>query len=203
MKGAALFETMTRQVDAECESNRAAAAAEGSAIAADARSRSSAGRDATLKATDAEMAMLDERARQKASAEAARADLSMKNDVVQEALSKVQNEIARITASDAFPGILETLLAQVMEVVEGEEGIVVLAPEKHVDEVRAWLAANGHADTPVDPSAEVATGVAVQDPGRTWRVSNTLRGRYTRAEQEARRLCMTSLFGRAAAEGKA
>ena len=36
--------------------------------------------------------------------------------------------------------------------------------------------------------------VAIQDAARSYRVSNTLRSRYARVAQDARKICMTSLF---------
>jgi hypothetical protein len=61
--------------------------------------------------------------------------------------------------------------------------------------VQNWLSGHGHAGMVVEASQEVWDGVALQDPARSYRISNTLTGRYGRVAQEARRLCMVKLFG--------
>ena len=38
-------------------------------------------------------------------------------------------------------------------------------------------------------------GVALEDPKHTYRISNTLTGRYARLDQQARKICMQNLFG--------
>lgn len=192
MKGSALLDTMAREVDAECERTLAAARAEADAIVAAAREKSAAQRDASLKATEAEMVMLDERWRLKAEAEALTAGLSVRNDAVNEVLDQARGEIRSLVDGPDFPGVLDMLLSEVMAVAPA--GTTVLAPEKHLDHVRGWLTKNGSSDVPVEASASMWDGVAVQDSGRTFRISNTLSGRFSRVVDNARRLCMTSLF---------
>ncbi len=72
MKGAALFETMSQQVAAQCESNLSEAEREAEAIAAEARAQCAEQRETVLGATRDEMAALDERWRQKAVTKASR-----------------------------------------------------------------------------------------------------------------------------------
>lgn len=194
--GSALLETMTAKVTEECEANIAAAKAEAQSILADAEQKSAAQREAVQAATDAEMVRLDERWRQMAHAEASRADLVVKNDAVKAVMEKVQAEVQAIVNGSSFPGVLDALLASLKS--EIKDNVVVVGPEKHVDHVKNWLANNGHSNVSVEGSAEMWDGVAVQDPGRTYRISNTLTGRYGRIEQEARRLCMVKIFGESA-----
>ena len=196
--GSALLETMTAQVTEGCEGNRAAAQREAEAIQADAEQKSAAQRDAVQSATDAEMQRLDERWRQMAHAEASRADLVVKNNAVKAVMQKVESEIRRIVDSNEFPAVLDALLATLVTEMRGD--VVLIGPARHVDHIRGWLASNGHAGIPVESSDELWDGVAIQDPARTYRISNTLTGRYGRVEQEARRLCMVKLFGIDAAE---
>lgn len=192
MKGAALLETMARQVAAECERFRSEARSEAEAIVAEARAQAADLRAKTLDATAAEMRRLDERWRQKADAEAAKAALMMKNQAVHEVLGHVRERIRAIAEGPRFRDVLDALLAEVMDVAEDD--IVVLAPQQYADHVRDWLAANGRGGVPVEGSASLWDGVAVQDPARTYRISNTLSGRFARVEEEARKLCMTQLF---------
>jgi vacuolar-type H+-ATPase subunit E/Vma4 len=197
--GSALLETMTAQVTEECEGMRAAAQQEADAIRAEAESKSAAHREAVQVATDAEMERLDERWRQMAHAEASRADLIVKNDAVKAIMEKVQAEIRSIVSGGSFPGVLDALLSSLKS--EINESVVVVGPESHINHIKGWLSSNGHAGVTVQGSAEMWDGVAVQDAERTYRISNTLTGRYGRVEQEARRLCMAKLFGDSSAEG--
>ncbi|MFP6616138.1 MAG: V-type ATP synthase subunit E [Candidatus Hydrogenedentota bacterium] len=197
--GSALLETMTAQVTEECDGNRAAAQQEADAIQAEADRKSAAQREATQSATDAEMDRLDERWRQMAHAEASRASLMAKNDAVKAIMQKVESEIRRIVESDEFPAILDALLVSLATEIEGE--VVLIGPESHVAHIESWLSSNGHDGIKVEGSNEFWDGVAIQDPAQTYRISNTLSGRYGRVEQEARRLCMIKLFGDNTAEG--
>jgi len=193
MKGSALLETMTAQAMEECDSTRNTAQQEADAILADAKAQSQAQRESVEAQVTREMAHLDERWGQMAHAEASRADLTVKNDSVTAVLASVQAEIRRIVSSPDFGGILDALLASLMQAADGE--IVVLGPEAHLDSVKKWLAGNGHANVKVVASPEIWDGVAIQDPGRKYRVSNTLTGRYQRIEETARKRCMSAMFG--------
>ena len=192
MSTATLFDTMSLQVAERCESNLSEANREAEAISAEARAQSASLREATLNATRDEMAVLDERWRQKAEAEVVKAALVVKNEGVQEVLRVVEAEARAIVEGPEFPRILDALLAELMAVAEGD--IVALAPEARVEHVRQWMAQNGHAQVPVEASPEFWDGVAIQDPRRTFRISNTLTGRFARVAEEARKICMTSLF---------
>jgi vacuolar-type H+-ATPase subunit E/Vma4 len=195
MANPTLFDTMTNQVTAECERNIAEARDEASRIQSNGEAEAQALRDRTMNSVNAEIALLDQRAHQKAEAEAAKAELELRNDVVETVMDRVQNEIKSIVSSGSFPGVLDRLLETLMSAAGENHGYVVLAPEAHLDHVKQWLSANGHGGVPVEGSRAMWDGVALQDPNRTYRISNTLTGRYTRMEQEARRHCMVSLFG--------
>ncbi len=195
MPNPSLFNTMTQRVTAECDRNLAEARDEASRIHADAEAESQTQREQAMSAVNAEIMLLDERAHRKAEAEAAKAELEMRNDIVEAVMAEVRSEVQRTVASDAFPSILDALLETLMTAAGEGNGYVILAPESHVDHVKQWLSGNGDVGVPVEASTAVWDGVAMQDPLRTYRISNTLSGRYTRMEQEARRHCMVSLFG--------
>lgn len=195
MAQSSLFDTMTAQVEAQCEENLARARAEADRILADADAEASAARDRMLKATQAEIDTLDDRSRQKAEAEAAKAKLEMRNDIVEMVMAKVRAEVESIVAGSNFPAILDALLTTLVGNAELRNGSVVLAPEAHVAHVQQWLSSHGHDGVPVEGSRVTWDGVAIQDEAQTYRISNTLTGRYTRVESEARRHCMVSLFG--------
>jgi vacuolar-type H+-ATPase subunit E/Vma4 len=193
MKGSALLETMTAQVMEKCESTRSAAQQEADVILADAKAQGQAQRESVEAQLAREMDHLDERWEQMAHAEASRADLTVKNDAVSAVLDVVQTEIRRIVSSSEFGTVLDALLTSLMQAADGD--IVVLGPESHLDRVKKWLADNGHGGVKVEASPEMWDGVAIQDPAQTYRVSNTLSGRYHRIEETARKQCMSTMFG--------
>ena len=192
MKGTAILETMARQVDEVYEGNVRAAQESAEGILEETRQECAALEEETLAVTGAEMEVLAERWRQKADAEAAKAALVVQNDAVRAVLAKVGEEIRAIVDSDDFPEILEALLSELMGAASA--GVIAHAPPAHVDRVRDLLANNGHGDVSVESASTMWDGVAIQDPERTFRISNTLTGRFARVEQEARKRCMISLF---------
>ena len=193
MKGSALFDTMTAGVTARCNDMIGAARREAQGIVAEAQAKAAAQREQVMEATNTEMAVLDARWKLKGEAEAIRAELAMKKAAVNETLNQVEKAIQDTVSSPGFPAVLDALLGELMGAAEGGE--VVVAPEAHVDHVRRWLSSNGHDGLSVEASSTLRDGVALQDPARTYRISNTLSGRYARVEQETRRACMTGLFG--------
>jgi len=195
MASPALFETMTRQVEAECAEHLAKARAEADRILADAHAKSRAAAESALASAKAERDRLDSLWKQKAEAESVRLELAMKNDAVEAVLAEATAGIRRIASGPDFPRVLESLLAELMAAAGGGSDVQVLAPAAHVDLVKQWLSGHGHAGVAVVASSEFWDGVAVQNPARTWRVSNTLTGRFARVDQAVRKHCMTVLFG--------
>lgn len=195
MASPALFETMTRQVEAECADHLSKARSEAERILADARAKANASRDAVLLHARAEVDRLDTLWKQKAESETVRLDLAMKNEAVEAVLAEVRKKLKQTVEGANFGGILDSLLSELMAAAGASKDITVLAPPSHVDRVRGWLEKNGRGGVKVEGSAEFWDGVAVQDPKRSYRISNTLTGRFARVEQSARKHCMTSLFG--------
>ena len=196
MQGSSLLDTMTAQVVAECDSNLSDARIEADTILADARSQSQAQRDAVQAATAREMEHLDERWKQMAHAEASRADLVVKSDAVNAVLDSAQAEVRALVNSNRFGNVIDALLESLMKEVVGD--VVVVGPATHKDHVKLWLANNGHASVAVESSPEMWDGVAIQDLECTYRISNTLTGRYHRIENSARKHCMVTMFGEGA-----
>lgn len=192
MTGSTLFETMAGQIAEECERNTSVARKEAESILAEARAQSAAQRTAMLEETQTLMEILDERWRLKGQAEAAKASLSMKSEAVEAVVQKVHEEIGAVVDGAHFEKVLDDLLVELMAVAEGD--VVVLAPEAHTDHVRGWLEEHGRSGLTVEAFATLRDGVALQDPPRTYRVSNALGTRFSRVEQRARNMCMTSLF---------
>jgi vacuolar-type H+-ATPase subunit E/Vma4 len=195
MSATALFATMTRQVEAESADHLAKARADAERILADARAKAAASREATLAAARAEVDRLDTLWKQKAQAESTRLELAMENDAVEAVLAKVREDVTRLAAGAEFQQILSRLLEQLMPAISGEKDVELLGDEKQLAHIRQWLSSHGHGSLDVKASGQFWDGVAAQDRRQTWRVSNTLRGRFERLEQAARKHCMTALFG--------
>jgi len=191
----ALLETMAKQVEAECETHRAAAQSEADRIVQDARAKADAARDASLAHAQAERDRLDSLWQQKADTERIRLELEMKNDAVEAVLAEARDRIHRTIASPEFGGVLDALLDELMADAPDRGDLQVLAPPAHTDRVSSWLAEHGRSGVHVEGSEAFRDGVAVQDPARTFRISNTLTGRFALMEQEIRKHCMTTLFG--------
>ncbi len=193
MKGTALLDTMAQQVIAKCDSILREAREEADRIQAKARNDAEEKRNATIASAQSAIDAQDARSRQKAEAEASKADLVVKNEAVEAVLASVEAEVRKLAEGTEFPGLLESMLSELMAVAEGD--VVVLGPEKHLDTVKGWLANNGRGDVPVEASPGMWDGVAVQDPKRTYRISNTLSGRFRAVREDARKQCMLGLFG--------
>lgn len=194
-----LFDTMTRQVADQCESTLIEARREADAILEEARTKSNDSWQDAMKATETEIKLLEERWVQKAQAEAAKAELAVQNEAVEAVLAALRVKIRGAVEGSDFPNIIEALLSELMAVAP--DNVVVLAPEQQVGHVTKLLAKTGHTGVPVEGSAIVWDGVAVQDKQRTFRISNTLTGRYSRVEDGARKLCMVTLFGKGKSNG--
>lgn len=192
MTGVALLETMAQQAAEECSQTVSHARDEQDAILREARAQSDARRETLLHTTADEMDALDKRWLLKGEAGAAKAALVVQNDAVREVLEGVRAEIGRMAEGPEFRAVIEALLAEVMAVAP--ENVIVLAPGPHVGHVRQWLGTNGYNGIPVEDAPALLDGVAVQDRERSFRISNTLSGRFARVEQAARKLCMETLF---------
>lgn len=189
----ALFETMSRQVAEECDALLARARAEAQDIVDDAGRKAQEQRETALAKTHAEMKRLADRARELAAIRAEQETLTMEQAVADEVLQLVRTELEEMANRPGFEKILDALLAELVRAAP-QEGIV-LAPQGFGEHCRAWLRQNGHAGLLVEESTSLRDGVAVQDPGRTFRITNTLSSRFNKLENQARKVCIHALFG--------
>lgn len=192
MSSQALIDSMTQRVAEQRAEIIAEAEAQADRIKASARDAAAHRREQTLRETERDLEQLRVRWEQMAEAEAAKAELAMKHDAVEAVLEDVRGRIEALRESAEFESILGALLEELMGAADGD--VVVVAPSAHVDFVRSWLGEHGHNKVPVEPSDKLTDGVALQDPDRTYRISNTLSSRYALVLEEARKICMTSLF---------
>lgn len=191
----ALFERMSQSVQADCDRILSEARQEADRILAEGRRAADLEYTRGVEATRAEIELADRRERQRLEAEHEKAFLAVQHTVVEEVLNRATDEIARLTQGPEFGPVLDALLDEVLEAVPGRD-LMVLAPPAHVDRIRERLQALGRAELEVQPSPGPLDGVAVQDLRRTFRVSNTLSGRFEAVHDEARKLAQARLFGR-------
>ena len=76
---------------------------------------------------------------------------------------------------------------------------VVIVPVSFGDRAKAWLQNNGHGGATVQESTALRDGCAMQDAGRSYRVTTTLSSRLSKLQNEARKVCLDTLFGKGGA----
>jgi len=190
---AAFFETMKREARERCESIRDKARDEAQRIVDAARRAASESREKTLEEGrhNADAHRVD--IRRRAQSEAERASMTMREQVVDRILDEVHEALSAIVERADFPALVCRLLAEVMEETPGEP--VVLAPPAHTAACRQWLDAHGRAAVPVEADERLWDGVAVTDSARSFRLTNTLTGRFEKSRATARKAALHRLFG--------
>ena len=192
MEKTPLLDLMSAQIAAQRNEVLQAARDEAEAIQQNARERAEQRRKDSLAAAESELASIARRSRERVEAEAHMVTLTTKDSITNEVLESVAAELTAIAAGPTFPAILDALLAELM--AEAPSDVVVLAPPAHVDHCRRWLESNGRPGLPVEPLASLKDGVAVQDPGKKFRFTNTLTARFNKHEGELRKLSLSRLF---------
>lgn len=194
MEPTPLLELMTQQVARDREEVLARARSRAEAIRAEAEERNAAARTEALAALEQELEAAAQRVRGRAEAAAEMVIKTTKDAVTDDVLTEARTALARMVDDPGFPEVLEALLRELLDEEPLESG-TILAPPDHVDRVRGALEAAGRSGLQVEPSRRLRDGVAFQDPGRTYRVTNTLTSRFDRLEPQARKLALTQLFG--------
>ena len=131
--------------------------------------------------------------RQRAQAEAERRALVFEETVAEEILHGVAKSLASMADDPSFSGVLDALLGETL--AQTPQGARLFAPPAHVAHCRQWLDGRERRDVEVVADEALADGVAVEDKARTFRITNTLSSRFKRVRNEARRLCLSILFG--------
>lgn len=188
-----LLVVMTQQAEADSARIAADAQAEAARIAAHAQQEAEAARQRALREAEADIATAAKRNRERVEAKAHMLVLTSKDTLASEILDKASDDLRRSAAQPDFKQGIESLLAEAFADVNGN--VIVLAPTAHVDAVKAWLEANGRGETEVRATTVFDDGIAIQDVGQTYRVTNTLSARFKRQEGELRKLCLQQLFG--------
>lgn len=194
MQSPPLLELMTQQAVAEREATLSEAGRQAAQIREEARERCETRRSTVTTEVEAELESLASRGQERAEAAAEMVVKTTRDTIADEVLGTVEDALKEIAQSAEFPAILDALLAEALSGVDGSTEVVVLAPPSHVEHCKAWLAANGHEQLAVEPHAALTDGVAVQDPNRSFRVTNTLTARFNRRESALRKMCLNQLF---------
>ncbi|MGI6459524.1 MAG: V-type ATP synthase subunit E [Candidatus Hydrogenedentales bacterium] len=190
---AALFETMKRDARERCESIRDEAREEARRIINEARRSAGAKREKMLEQERRSVEAHREDSRRRAQSEAERASMAVREQVVDRILDEVHEALSAIVEGAGFPALVCRLLAEVMEEAPGDP--VVLAPPAHTAACRHWLDAHGRATVPVEADERLWDGVAVTDSARSFRLTNTLTGRFEKCRPNARKAALQRLFG--------
>jgi len=189
----ALLDTMARQVAQKCEEHLAAARQKADATVAEARAKAESRRARALEQAHAEADRLAKRALELALRAAENETMSMEHAVADEVLMSAGVELDRLAAGERFPGILEGMLAELVQ-YSPKTGIILAHPA-HVEVCRAWLQKKGADGYTVQADPDLVDGVAYQDAQHTYRITNSLGARFAKVQNEARRICLDTLFG--------
>ncbi|HRI88115.1 MAG TPA: V-type ATP synthase subunit E [Candidatus Hydrogenedentes bacterium] len=193
----ALFDTMARQVADRCQAQLDAARAEADRITGEARARAEQRLNESLAAAKHEVSRLGDRARQLLAIEAEHESLTIEQSISDEILKMVGSELEKVATSPKFPEIFDSLLAEVMTIAPKDA--IVTVPSAFADRARAWMQQHGHGGVTVQESSALRDGCAMQDVARTYRVTNTLSSRLNKIENDARKVCLETLFGKGGA----
>ncbi|MBI2425479.1 MAG: hypothetical protein HYV27_21820 [Candidatus Hydrogenedentes bacterium] len=188
-----LLDLMSQQVAEEKAALVAKAAAEAAQILRDAEARARQRHDESLAALSAELEAQSRRSRERVEAEAHMILLTTKDTITDEMLATVREQLHALASGPEFERVLEKLLAELLQ--DAPDNVVVLAPPAHAGFCRTWLDANGHGNLSVQPLEGLQGGAAIQDAGRSFRVTNTLETRFLKRESALRKFCLTGLFG--------
>ena len=200
MENTPLLDLMSAQIAGQREALLLAARDEAAQIQENARVRAEQRRSETLSAAKGELASIARRSRERTEAEAQMVTLTMKDTITNEVLAEVTQELARIAAGPGFPEILDLLLAELM--AEAPSDVVVLAPPAHAGHCKQWLESHGHGHLAVEPARSLTDGVAIQDPAKKFRFTNTLTTRFKMREGALRKASLNRLFPAASRGGE-
>jgi vacuolar-type H+-ATPase subunit E/Vma4 len=187
---------MEQEVARRCERVLVDARREADSIVETADRDSAAKREEALRRLEDEVRELAEQSRTRARGEAALETLTFQQETADDVLHRVEAELRRIAGSDAFPDILDALLAEVLEAAP-EGDLVVEVPADYVDRCRDQVRDTRRVDVQAVPA--LTDGVVARDKKQLFRFVNTLSSRFAGSRDNARRLCIDRLFGRKAA----
>lgn len=192
MSGPALLDRMTALAAKRRDDLLASARAEAERVIAEAHRQVEARRHEAQLA--ARQTAEHTRARRLAQAEqqAEKEALTLRDRVVADVLDQARQRAMELADTPQFEPILKALVREVVR--DAPQNAVLEAPAAHAARCRQWLDAWDHRGVRVETSTHLRDGVALRDEERTWRVLNTLTGRFDRVLGQARRLCMHRLF---------
>ena len=188
---------MAQQADGQCAQVAAEAQAEAEKIRAQAQAQAASHREAVWRTVRGEESHKDRMSAQFAAVAAGKVRLAARNLAVTEVMTLVDREIDRIVDGVEFGAMLENLLDEALAASSGP--VIIECPAAHVDRCRALASRRGAEVRDVVASQTLRDGVAVWNPERTLRISNTMRGRLAILEDDARKHIVRRLFMRGSA----
>lgn len=191
MEATPLLEAMTDRVRRERETLLAQARAEAEHVQQAAHQTGEDRTARTRTALDAELARAEDQTRRRAQAEARITVKTTKDTVVDEVLAEVKSRLADLAAQPQFAEMLPLLLGEVLE--SAAPDVEVHVPPAHEERCRQWVQDHGGGRRVVADSA-LRDGVAIQDAGPTYRITNTLSARLAKRTESLRRHCLNRLF---------
>lgn len=182
---------MTGRVGREREALLAQAHAEAERIRQTARETGDQRRARVRAALEAELARAEDQTRQRAQAEARITVKTTKDTIVDEILAEVKARLAALAAQPQFAEMLPLLLQELLEGAAPD--VEVHVPPAHEERCRQWVREHdGGRRVIADPA--LRDGVAIQDAGPTYRITNTLSARLAKRTESLRRHCLNRLF---------
>jgi V/A-type H+-transporting ATPase subunit E len=130
----------------------------------------------------------------KATLEAKNELIKAEEEVVEKAFKLASDRLARIVETDEYQGILQGLLDECLEVLEGEEIELTVRDEDRV-RVEEMMAGRGIDYRFSDAPSDCSGGLAAATTDGRIKIDNTFESRLSRAKETMRREIAQTLFG--------
>ena len=191
MDQSSLLDAMTRETDARCREHLSEAEKQADELVLQASEKCAKRRAELVESARAASAKQVKHEHERALTDAARREDALEGSIAEEIFVEVLDAIEGLTLSEEFPKILRALLDEALHGQSGE--LEVLAPPKNAEDCVRWLSSRGLDKVKVVADETILDGVAVQDPGRTFRLTNTLSSRCVKLKNTIRQICAEKL----------
>ncbi len=191
MDQSSLLRAMAREVEAQCRECMAEAGKQAAGIVSQATEKHAGRRAELLEAARQASVRQIAKERGRALADAARREEAFEGTITEEVLVETRMAIDGLAQSEEFTKVLEALLDEALRGLTGP--LEVVAPTGKVDNCNRWLRSKGLDDVKVVPDGTMRDGIAVQDPQRSFRLTNTLSSRCAQIKSQIRQICSEKL----------
>ncbi len=191
MDQSSLLIAMTREAEARCRECTAEAEEQAAGIVSQATAKHAARRAELLEAARKASARQIAKEHGRALTDASRREDAFEGTFSEEILVETRKAIEELAQSEKFGKVLEALLEEVLLGLPGP--LEVVAPPETVGNCTQWLRSKGLDDVRVVPDGTMRDGIAVQDPQRSFRLTNTLSSRCEQIKNQIRQICSEKL----------